>query len=157
EVSVIGNLPDGTQKKIDMGLDVEATAAIGIDPWSNAVVATPTAVDIKRMEMDQVYAEETGFDVTRMKQVLNDFVIPKMLNKMGTMALTGPVFAKGEFAVILRAIGNNQAYVTLNADLFKIPTDDIGAPETSIIAWPFDTVAPKDAVVQVSAVDGMIP
>src|SRR5690606_3393095 len=157
QVVLIGELPDGSEKRVEIGVDAQATAVVGIDTTSNALVATPTSVDIQRMEMDQVYAAETGFDVTRVRDLMESHMVPEMLEKMGTLPLTGPVFSAAGYAVILRSLGNNDAYLSVNADLFKIPEDDFGAPETSIIEYPTGVVSPADAVLRVSGVDGMIP
>ncbi len=157
EAKLIGHLPDGTTKTIELGLDAQATVAAGINPDSNAMVATPVAVEITRMEVDQVWAAEVGFDMPRVVEVMNGHMLPKMLEKMGEMPLTGPVFAAGDYAVILRALGDNNAYLTINADLFKVPPGDVGAPETSIIEYPYGPVSPKSSFIRASGVDGMIP
>jgi MYXO-CTERM domain-containing protein len=157
EAKLIGHLPDGTTKTVDLGMDIEATVAAGVNPDSNAMVATPVAVKINRMFVDQVWAAETGFDVPRVVEVLEGHMLPKMLAKMGEMPLTGPVFAAGPYAVILRALGNNDAFISVNADLFAVPPGDVGKPETSIIAYPYGQVSPADAIIRVSGVDGMIP
>lgn len=157
QVALIANKPDGTQKRIEIELDIEASATAGINRDSNALVATPTDVKINRMVMDQLYATETGFDVVRTMEVMHNHMLPKMLAHMGEMPLTGPVFAAGGYAVILRGLGNNDSYMTVNADLFRIPTDDIGSPETSILAYPNGAVNPHDANIRVSGTDGRIP
>jgi MYXO-CTERM domain-containing protein len=157
EVKLIGHLPDGSDKTIDIGMDVRATMALGVDPGTNAMVATPVGVEITRMAMDQAYAAEVGVDSVRLMQVVHDHMLPKMLAKFDKMPVTGPVFAAGEFAVILRGVGNNEAFLSLNADLFRIPANDIGAPETSIIEYPFGPVSPTTSTIRVSGVDGMIP
>jgi len=157
EVKLIGHLPDGSDKTIEVGMDARATMALGIDPETNAMVATPTGMEITRMDIDQVYAAETGVDSARLMQVVDEQMLPKLLGKLGAMPVTGPVFSKGEYAVILRGIGNNEAFLTLNADLFHIPADDIGAPETSIIDYPTGPVSVANSQVRVSGVDGMIP
>jgi len=157
EVKLIAHLPDGSDKTIEVGMDARATMALGIDPASNAMVATPTGMEITRMDIDQVYAAETGVDSARLMQVLHEQMLPKLLAKLGAMPVTGPVFSKGEYAVILRGIGNNEAFLSLNADLFHIPADDVGRPETSIIEYPSGPVSVANSQVRVSGVDGMIP
>ncbi len=157
ELKLIGHLPDGSDKTIDVGMDVSATMALGIDPATNAMLATPVGMEVSRMDIDQVYAAETGLDSARLLQVVHQQMLPKLLDKLGAMPVTGPVFSKGEYAVILRGVGNNQAFLTLNADLFHIPADDAGAPETSIIEYPSGPVSVEGSEVRVSAVDGMIP
>lgn len=157
ELKLIGHLPDGSDKTIDVGMDVSATMALGIDPATNAMLATPVGMEVTRMDIDQVYAAETGVDSARLLQVVHQQMLPKLLAKFGAMPVTGPVFSKGEYAVILRGIGNNEAFLSLNADLFHIPADDIGAPETSIIEYPSGPVSVENSKIRVSAVDGMIP
>jgi MYXO-CTERM domain-containing protein len=157
ELELIGHLPDGSDKTIEVGMDARATMALGIDPSTNAMLATPVGMEMTRMDIDQVYAAETGLDSARLLQVVHEQMLPKLLAKFGAIPVTGPVFSKGEYAVILRGIGNNEAFLTLNADLFHIPTDDIGAPETSIIEYPIQPVSVADSKVRVSGVDGMIP
>lgn len=157
ELKLIGHLPDGSDKIIDVGMDARATMALGIDPGSNAMVATPVGMEMTRMEIDQVYAAETGVDSARLLQVVHQQLLPKLLDKFGAIPVTGPVFSKGEYAVILRGVGNNQAFLTLNADLFHIPAGDIGQPETSIIEYPSGPVSVENSTIRVSAVDGMIP
>ena len=157
ELKLIGHLPDGSDKTIDVGMDVSATMALGIDPSTNAMLATPVGMEVTRMDIDQVYAAETGLDSARLLQVVHEQMLPKLLDKFGAMPVTGPVFSKGEYAVILRGIGNNEAFLSVNADLFHIPTDDIGLPETSIIEYPTGPVSVANSQVRVSRVDGMIP
>jgi hypothetical protein len=157
EVKLIGHLPDGSDKTIQVGMDARVAMALGIDPGNNAMVATPVGMEITRMDVDQVYAAETGLDAARLLQVVHEQMLPKLLAKFGAMPVTGPVFSKGEYAVILRGIGNNEAFLSLNADLFHIPADDIGQPETSIIEYPTGPVSVANSMVRVSAVDGMIP
>lgn len=157
EVTLIGHLPDGSDRTIQVGMDARATMALGIDPATNAMLATPTGMEITRMDIDQVYAAETGVDSARLLQVVHEQMLPKLLAKFGAMPVTGPVFAKGDYAVILRGIGNNEAFLSLNADLFHIPAGDVGAPETSIIEYPTGPVSVANSQVRVSGVDGMIP
>jgi MYXO-CTERM domain-containing protein len=157
ELKLIGHKPDGTDKTIDVGMDARVTMALGVDPASNAMVATPVGMEMTRMEIDQVYAAETGVDAARVLQVAHEQLLPKLLAKLGAMPVTGPVFSKGEYAVILRGVGNNEAFLSLNADLFHIPEGDIGSPETSIIEYPSGPVSVASSAVRVSGVDGMIP
>ena len=157
ELKLIGHKPDGTDKTIDVGMDARVTMALGVDPATNAMVATPVGMEMTRMEIDQVYAAETGVDAARVLQVAHEQLLPKLLAKLGAMPVTGPVFSKGEYAVILRGVGNNEAFLSLNADLFHIPEGDIGAPETSIIEYPSGPVSVANSAVRVSGVDGMIP
>ena len=157
ELKLIGHLPDGSDKTIEVGMDARATMALGIDPETNAMLATPVGVEMTRMDIDQVYAAETGLDSARLLQVVHQQMLPKLLAKFGAIPVTGPVFSKGEYAVILRGVGNNEAFLSLNADLFHIPADDIGAPETSIIEYPSGPVSVENSQVRVSGVDGMIP
>lgn len=157
ELTLVGHLPDGSDKTLEVGMDARATMALGIDPATNAMLATPVGMEVTRMDIDQVYAAETGLDSARLLQVVHQQMLPKLLGKLGAMPVTGPVFAKGDYAVILRGIGNNEAFLSLNADLFHIPADDVGAPETSIIEYPSGTVSVEGSQVRVSGVDGMIP
>lgn len=159
EVVLHGALPDGSQREVHVTVDVEATAAAGIDRDSNALVATPQQVTLKRLEMDQVSVSQTGFDVARLGEVLRDHIIPELLGELGQLPLTGPVFQAGPlpFAVILRGMDTTAGFLSVYADLFRIPEGDIGAPETSILEYPSGAVSPADAVVRVSGVDGLIP
>lgn len=159
EVVLRGQLPDRSERVIQVGVDVEATAAVGVDRESNALVATPEQVTLKRMEMDQVTVTELGFDVARMTEVIRDHMMPKLLGELGTLPVTGPVFQAGPlpFAVILRGMDNSDAYMSVYADLYRIPDGDVGAPETSIIDYPSGVVSPSGAVVKVNGVDGIIP
>lgn len=159
EVLLRGVLPDGSERVIEVGIDAEATAAVGIDRASNALVATPQDVVLKRVEMDQVSVTELGFDVARMSEVLGGHVIPELLAELGTLPVTGPVFQAGPlpFAVILRGMDNNDAYMSVHADLYRVPEGDIGPPETSILDYPYRVVSPEAAVVRVGGNDGIIP
>jgi hypothetical protein len=159
EVVMRGSLPDGGERVIQIGVDVEASAAVGVDRDSNALVAAPEQVTLKRLEMDQVSVVETGFDVARLTEVLRDHMMPRLLGELGQLPLTGPVFQAGPlpFAVILRGMDNNDAFLSVHANLFRIPENDTGAPETSIVAYPSGVVSPADADVRVSGVDGLIP
>jgi hypothetical protein len=159
EVVLRGEMPDGGEREVKIGLDAEASAAVGVDPASNALVATPGQVALNRLEMDQVSVAELGFDVARMTEVLRDHMMPKLLAELGPLPLTGPVFRAGPlpFAVILRGMDNNEAYMSVQADLFRIPDEDPGAPETTILDYPRQLVSPAEAIVQVSGTDGLIP
>jgi hypothetical protein len=47
--------------------------------------------------------------------------------------------------------------MSVQADLFRIPDEDPGAPETTILDYPRQLVSPAEAIVQVSGTDGLIP
>ena len=157
QVTLTGNEPDGTSRSIDISADIEATLAVGVDPDSNALVATPVGVKIVHLDVNQVYAAQVGLDTSRLTTVLEDYMLPRMLAKFGTLPLTGPVFSTGQYAVILRQLATTDAYVSVGADLFKIPDDDFGSPETSIVGYPTHTVSPTEATLRVSGVNNMIP
>ena len=157
ELKLIGHKPDGSDKTIDVGMDARVTMALGVDPATNAMVATPVGMEMTRMEIDQVYAAETGVDAARGPAGRPPAAPAQAARQARRHAGHRPVFSQGEYAVILRGVGNNEAFLSLNADLFHIPTDDIGAPETSIIEYPSVPVSVANSAVRVSGVDGMIP
>ncbi len=157
-VDLHGDRPDGTRNTLHVELDMDAQAAIGIDPASNSIVAQVMGANITRMVMDdERKATGDGFDVARLTQMIHDHILPSMLEKMGPMALTGPAFAFGDYAVMLREMRTTDAYMSAGIDLFKIPDNDNNAPSTSILDAPRGISNPHDALVKVSGADDEIP
>lgn len=157
EVAVIGARPDGSEVRLDGTVSASATAVVGIDPASNALTGQLVSATIEQLEFDQIYASEYGLDASRLRQVIEGFVLPRVMDEMGQIPLTGPVVSAGGFAAILRHLATTDAYLWLKADLFAIPTDDFDAPDTSLVRYPQGVVSPADAVVQVSGIDARIP
>lgn len=157
-IDLHGDRPDGTRNTLHVEIDMNALATVGINPTTNAIYAQLDGAVIERMVMeDERKVVADGFDVARITQMVHDHILPEMLHEMGPVPLSGPTFALGEYAVLLRDLSTNDAYMSAGIDLFKIPSDDTGAPETEIVSFPSGIVNPHDAIIQVSGSDAEIP
>jgi MYXO-CTERM domain-containing protein len=157
-IDLHGDRPDGTRNTLHVEVDMAATARIGINPSSNAIFAELDDAVIERMVMeDERKATGDGFDVARITQMVHDHILPKLLREMGPVPLTGPTFAFGQYAVLLREMSTNDAYMKAGIDLFKIPDDDTGAPDTQIVDYPTGITNPHDALIHVNGSDAEIP
>jgi MYXO-CTERM domain-containing protein len=157
-IDLHGDRPDGTRNTLHVEIDMGALATVGINPTTNAIYAQLDGAVIERMVMeDERKVVGDGFDVARIKQMVHDHILPKLLAEMGPVPLSGPTFALGEYAVLLRQMTTNDAYMSAGIDLFKIPSDDTGAPETTIDSFPTGIVNPHDAVIFVNGTDAEIP
>lgn len=158
ELELIATLPDGSEKDLGMSMDLEAGATVAIDPATNALVARLDAAEMKRMEFDQQAAAQLGFDPAQIRTLVNDGVVPKMLEEMGDLPVTGSMFAFADYAIILRNLDtSSDAYLTAEVDLFRAPANDTGAPDTAILESPSGIASPKSAILRVGGSDPEIP
>ncbi len=157
EVQVHGDRPDGTRNTLTAEIDMEATARLGVNPDTNAIFAQLVGMEMTHMHLaDERDATGEGYDVARIQQMLHQAILPHMLQEMGTIPLTGPVFEAFDYAIILRSLGTNSSYATAGVDLFAKPKNDVDAPDTTIIPGPAVMNA-HNAVIQVDGVDGQVP
>jgi hypothetical protein len=157
DITLTGELPNGTSKRLNVVVAAAATAAIGIDRGSNALIGQLIGVELSRLEFDQLTASQYGFDVERIRYVVEHHVVPHVMEQLGQMPLTGPVFSAAGYAVILRELSTTDAYLTIKTDLFRIPTDDFSPPDTSLVRYPSGVVSPRDAIIEVSGADARVP
>tara|TARA_R110002096_G_scaffold299503_1_gene493924 strand:+ start:26569 stop:28734 length:2166 start_codon:yes stop_codon:yes gene_type:complete len=157
ELQLHGDRPDGSRNTLAAELSLEATAKLGISPGSNAIYAQLAGVEVTHMRLsDERDATGAGFDVARIEQLLDQAILPNMLHEMGPIPITGPVFEVSNYAILLRSIKTNKAYASAGVDLFAIPENDTGAPDTTIVDAPALGNA-KSAVIRVGGTDAEIP
>ncbi len=157
-IDLHGDRPDGTRNTLHVEIDMSAIGTVGINPTTNAIYAQLDGALIERMVMeDERKVVGAGFDVARITQMVHDHILPKLLKEMGPVPLSGPTFALGEYAVLLRQMTTNDAYMSAGIDLFKIPSEDTGVPETTIDSYPTNIVNPRDSVIYVNGTDKEIP
>lgn len=153
EADVIGTAPDGSTKTIHVETDLAATAVVGLDPDLNALV-----LDIGGAEMTRLLIEEDiGIDDARIAQLMDDAIIPLLMEEMAQMQITAPIFNFADYYLILRDVHTDVGYAVAKADLFRAPADDTRAPDTSITSSPTGVVNPKTAIVRVSGSDSEVP
>jgi MYXO-CTERM domain-containing protein len=117
------------------------------------------AVAIDRLEIvDEVGLEELGFDFARIQQLLEDRVLPKVMEELGRVPMTGPVFGGiANTYAILREVRTTESYLVAKADLFRAPAYDPTAPNTFIAEAPDRVVTPHDAAILLGGNDAEIP
>jgi len=157
-VDLIGHLPDDTTKGLHVEVDVSATARIAVDPSINALVLEIADARIDRLVMDdQIGASEIGFDAARMKQVLETRMIPNLMEELGRMPMTGPVFNVADYYLLLRQVRTTDSHLVAHADLFRAPAEDWNAPTTSLVGRPGALANPRTAVFRAAGADQEIP
>lgn len=151
--------PDQTSGNLHLDVDVTATASVSIDPTMNAVVVTVDKVQIDKMTADdQLGLTQYGFDIDRVRRVIEGRVLPKVLGSLGSIPVTGPVFGGIlDTYVILRGVKTTPSFVTVKADLFRAPAGDIGAPTTALVEKPDGPARPADARIKVTGNDALVP
>ncbi len=158
ELDFHGDTPDGHRNTLHAELDVEASARLALDPGSNAIHVQLLGAQITRMEMqDERAATGEGYDVARMKQLVHDAILPKVLEQLGTIPVTGSAFAIPKFALMLRSMSTNKAYLSAGIDLFRVPDVDDNAPDTKIVSAPSSVSNPHDAIVSIGGSDAELP
>ena len=158
ELDLHGDKPDGERNTLHAELDLEATARVAVDPASNAIFVQLVGAEITRMKIkDERAATGTGYDVARIQQLVHDAILPRLLEKIGTIPVSGSVFAVANFAVLLRSMSTNRAYLSAGIDLFRVPDNDQNAPDTQILSAPTATTNPREAVVRLGGTDAEIP
>lgn len=158
EVTIIGNLPDGTERAVGMSIDMDAAATVAVDPTTNALLVRLDGAEMKSMKFDQQAAATLGFDPAQLRQVMNNAMVPKLLEKLGDLPVTGSMFNFADYAIILRNLDTaSEAYLLAEVDLFRAPADDSNAPDTAILSSPAGIVSPATARIQVGGTDPEIP
>jgi MYXO-CTERM domain-containing protein len=158
EVTVIGHLPDGTERAVGMSIDMDAAATVAIDPTTNALLVRLDGAEMKAMRFDQQAAATLGFDPAQLRQVMNNAMVPKLLEKLGDLPVTGSMFNFADYAIILRNLDTaSEAYLVAEVDLFRAPANDSNAPDTAILSSPAGIASPATARVQVGGADPEIP
>lgn len=158
EVDILADLPDGSERSLGLSLDVEAVATIAIDPGTNAMIARLHGAELKRLDLDEQAATQLGYDTAQIRTMMNTVVVPKLLEDMGDMPVTGSMFSFADYAVIMRNLDTSaEAYLLAEVDLFRAPANDTGAPDTAILGSPSGIASPASAVVRVGGTDPEIP
>ncbi len=153
-----GDRPDGSRKTLHAEVDLNATATVGVNPGTNSIFATLDDAEITRMVMeDERDATGDGFDVARILQMLQNHILPELLHEIGPLPLTGPAFSFADYAIILRELKTNDAFLTAGVDLFRVPENDTNAPDTQIVSYPTGPVNPHTAEVRVLGSDAELP
>lgn len=153
-----GDRPDGTRNTLHAEIGISSTVSVGINPATNAIFGKLDAAEITHLVLeDERKATGDGFDVARIKQLAHDYIIPKLIKEMGAMDITGPTFAMDGYAMILRDLTTNDAFLSAGVDLFKIPETDTSEPDTLIVSAPKGITNPHDAVVKVTGTDEDVP
>jgi MYXO-CTERM domain-containing protein len=156
---LIASFPDGTEHTLHMDMDASVNASIQLDPSINALTAGVDGVTIDRLEIvDELGLAELGFDFDRIRSLMQDRVMPRLLSEMGRIPVTGPVFGGvANTYLILREVRTTDAYVYAKADLFRAPAFDGNAPDTFIAQIPQGPVTPHDAKLLLDGSDAEIP
>lgn len=156
-VTIVGELPGGGTTTFDIAVEGTASGRIGIDPATNALAAQIRGVDIASLQIDTSGKNAAQLDSARILWVLEELVLPSLFEDLGQVPVYGAVVAFAGYALILRDLSASAAYLSVKADLFRIPTDDSGAPDTLIESAPSGPVSPKTARIQVTGSDAKIP
>ncbi len=156
---LIASFPDGTEHTLHLDLDASVAASIQLDPSINALTAGVDGVTIDRLEIvDELGLAELGFDFERIRSLMQDRVMPRILSEMGRIPVTGPVFGGiANTYLIVREIRTTDAYVYAKADLFRAPDFDGNAPDTFIAELPQGPVTPTAAKLLLDGSDAEIP
>jgi uncharacterized protein (TIGR03382 family) len=80
-----------------------------------------------------------------------------MLEELGKMPMTGPVFNFADYYVLLRQVHTTDSHLVAAADLFRAPAEDWNAPATALVDQPGPLANPDTAVFRVRAADEEIP
>lgn len=155
EITAAG--PDGILTRLLIELDASASGRIGLEPGINALTLEMTGAVIERLEVEEAYGGEIAFDVARLHQLLEDFVLPRLFAELSAIPVTGPVFGLADYYLILRDLGASSSHVWAKTDLFRAPADDRTAPRTEIVRQPVGVANPKNALVLVSGSDAEVP
>jgi MYXO-CTERM domain-containing protein len=152
-------LPDGNTRSLHVELDASATMSVGLDPYANALTMSLVEVSIDRLSItEESSADLLGFDFSRMKQLLEEHVLPHVAEEMTAIPLTGPIFGGlMGYYVVLKEIRATGAFLVAKLDLFRAPETDLNAPDTRIEEAPDGVVAAKDAFIVVAGEDQEVP
>jgi len=157
-VDLTGHIPDGTTRGLHVELDASATASVAVDPSINALVLQIGGASIDRFVMeDQVGATEMGFDAARLREVIEKRMMPRILDQLGRMPMTGPVFNFADYYLLLRQVRTSSSHLIANADLFRAPANDHTAPGTALVGRPGALANPTTALFRVRGQDDLVP
>ncbi len=163
-IDLHGDRPDGTRNTLHVELDLEAQAELLVNPANNSINARLLGAEIKSLRMsDEREATGDGFDVARIKQLVHDHIVPKVLGELAPIPLTGSIFAVSDYAILLRKLDSNKAYLSAGVDLFRVPENDTQAPDTQLsqpggaVLNPQAVLNPHNAVLHMSGTDSEIP
>lgn len=157
-IDLHGDRPDGTRNTLHVEIDLEAQAELLVNPADNAINARLIGAEIKSLRMsDEREATGDGFDVARIQQLVHDHILPKMLGELAPIPLTGSVFSVADYAIMLRKLDSNKAYLSAGVDLFRVPENDTNAPDTEITGVPSAVSNPHNAVIHLGGNDQEIP
>ncbi len=157
EISLIGHHRAGTDS-IDVVTDLEATARIVVDRDANALVLEPIGVSLGRLTIDDVVGgAPLGVDAARLADMLENFLVPKLVAELGAIPVSGSIAGFADHYLLLRHISTSESYVSAKVDLFRAPDDDTEPPTTAIEARPEGLVAVRDAVLRLTGSDPEIP
>jgi MYXO-CTERM domain-containing protein len=156
---LIATYPDGSEHTLHLDMDASVDASIQLDPTINALTAGVDGVTIERLEIiDELGLAELGFDFERIRSLMQDRVMPRILSEMGRIPVTGPVFGGiANTYLILREVRTTEAYVYAKADLFRAPEFDYNSPDTFIAQLPEGPVNPAEAKLLLDGADAEIP
>lgn len=158
QVLLHGDRPDGTRNTLRVEASLEAQAELIVNPATNAIYARIKGAEIRHLRMsDEREATGEGYDVARIKQLVHDRVIPKVLGALPPVPVTGAVYGVSDYALLLRSMDGNNAYLSAAIDLFRVPANDQSAPNTTIDAAPAGMVNPHTARIVVGGSDDQIP
>jgi hypothetical protein len=157
EVDLRGRYPGGADT-IRIAADLEASARLGVDRDTSALVLRPEGVRISRLEIDDtVGGESLGVDAAGLAHMLETYVVPTLVGELGAVPVSGSIVGLEDFYVLLRDVFTTEGYLAAKVDLFRAPDDDTGRPTTAIERRPEGLVALKDAIVRVTGTDPEIP
>jgi MYXO-CTERM domain-containing protein len=157
EIDLTARTPDGETTRLSVEAGAKATATIGLDPSINALTLQVDAVELTHLAVDEDYAAETGLDVAQLQTLAESVLIPTLLDEVGDLPVTGPIFGFADYYIILREIRTTASHVIAKADLFRAPATDSIAPNTQIVGYPTQVVRPADSLVRATATDDKIP
>jgi hypothetical protein len=157
EVDLIGRYAGGADT-IHIVADLEASARLGVDRDTSALVLRPEAVRIHRLEIDDtVDGQSLGLDAARLAHMLETYVVPKIVAELGSVPVSGSIVGFADHYVLLRDVFTTEGYVAAKVDLFRAPDDDTGLPTTAIASRPEGLVSLENAVIRVTGTDPEIP
>ena len=120
---LVATYPDSTTKKLHLGIDASVTAEMLLDPDTNSISLAIDSVSINNLTVDdQLGLTALGFDFARVKQLLQTVVLPSVINKFGTIPVTGPVFGGIDgMYVILTDLETTDSWIEAKANLLPRP------------------------------------
>ncbi len=155
-LDVHGDRPDGTRNTLHVEASIEATALIIVNPKDNTIYAQLEDAEILQLVIeDERTAVDAGFDIAGIRHLVKNGLLPPIIEEIGAIPLTGAVFAALDYAVVLRTLTTNKAYLSAELDVFRAPKNDENAPDTQI-AYPDFLVNPHTAIVAMTGLDAEV-